>query len=396
MANTNDLLNSIDDFLSSVGHGSQKTAGATGMGQSSHPSASASLDDGLQKATEGARSSENEQDNKEEQPVGVEHATEGMPGGQESTNVNIGPRQAATGEDAAAERDYKTTKDDPGTSHPAEAGKEKYAAASYSELLKVAADLGSQVCSDVDQLVRLAYGQSQQPQEQKQAQASPEEVKQAEYVQLKQAADEHAVSTVYAALYQGHALAIKVADHLDALASQEMGGGETADAGLDPMMAAGAEAEGGGMPPEAGAGGGEGGVDLSQFGSPEEIQALLQALLAGQNMGGEEAAEQMAGGEGLPPMEGGEEGMPPEGGELPPEQADEAAMLGDVLQGQGQDVEGLEVAASCNLEPKYRQAVKQASENSKHNAYICKSKQASEKYAKMRNYVTEVFQRSQR
>ena len=245
--------------------------------------------------------------------------------------------------------------------------------------------------------MRLTFGEQKQPAQLKQAapnQSAEEQISDSEYARLKQAADAHAVQAVYHSLVNGHALAIKVADALDEMAAQEATGGDPADAGGDPMAAASAGAEGGEMPPEAGAGGGEGQIDLSQLGSPEEIQALIQALLAGQNMGGEEAAQEMGGGE-LPPM-GGEEGMPPEGGELPPEAQDEAAMLGDVLQGQGQDVEGLEVAAECKLEPLFKAAVKQASDNSKNSAYVCKSKQASEKYAKMRNYVSEVFQRSQR
>ena len=376
MANTNDLLSSIDEFLSSVGHGSQKTAGAEGVGQSSHPSAAASLDGGLRPATEGARSAENEKDNKEEQPLGAENAAEGSPGGQESTNSNIGMHQAATGDDPAVEQDFKTTKDDPGTDHPAKAGKEKYAAASYNELLKVAAELGSQVCADVDYRVRASYGTPQAPEDSEQGQAAAPQTDD-DYVQLKQAADQYAVNAVYEALYLGHALAIKVADNLDELASQEVGGGESADAG----------SMGGGVPTEDAPGGGE--VDLSQFGSPEEIQALLQALLAGQHMGGPEAAQQMAGEGGSPQMDGDDGG-------LPPGQQDEAAMLGDVLQGQGHDVDGLEVAAGYNLDPVFKAAVKQASANSKHSAYGCKNKQASDKYAKMRNYVTEVFQRSQR
>ena len=103
-------------------------------GPSSH--ASVSADNGCQPATEGERSRENEADVKKQQrAVAVDNTPEmSQEGRQDDVQLNIGVNAAATGEDPAAEKDYKGDKDDPGTSHPAKTNDgEKYSSVSFKQ-----------------------------------------------------------------------------------------------------------------------------------------------------------------------------------------------------------------------------------------------------------------------
>jgi len=91
-------------------------------------------------AKEGSRSSENTSDVKKsiqgQTPDEVEeiHSVEGA--GENTPTNSIGTKATATGEGVPA---VKTTKDDPGTSHPAKAGGEKYA--SLASLIEAGNDL---------------------------------------------------------------------------------------------------------------------------------------------------------------------------------------------------------------------------------------------------------------
>lgn len=116
------------------------------MGQSSHPSTSA--DNGCQAASEGERSRENEADVKKQQrEPAVDNTPEmSQEGRQDDVQLNIGAQVAATGEDPAAEKDYKGTKDDPGTSHPAKTNDgEKYSSVSFKEARDICGTLGNKV-----------------------------------------------------------------------------------------------------------------------------------------------------------------------------------------------------------------------------------------------------------
>lgn len=98
------------------------------VGETTHPSKD--VDDGLEKAKEGERSSENESDVKKTEFKGNVNETPDNPGPkQEDLNLNMGVRQSATGEEPSVEDDYRTRQSEPGTSHPAnmEIG-EKYSA----------------------------------------------------------------------------------------------------------------------------------------------------------------------------------------------------------------------------------------------------------------------------
>jgi hypothetical protein len=91
------------------------------QGASTHPTADA--DNSAQVASEGERSSENTSDVKADQGApAVDSTSEATPNQdeQDQHQLNIGTQQSATGEDPSVEDDYKGTKDDPGTSHPAQ------------------------------------------------------------------------------------------------------------------------------------------------------------------------------------------------------------------------------------------------------------------------------------
>lgn len=110
-------------------------------GPTSHPSKE--IDNNTHETPEGARSRENEEDVKRDVPASVDATTPGGGGDEESKMPNIGLHQTETGKDPKVEDDYKGTKDDPGTTHPANAEDvgDKYASLVESnkidELLKL-------------------------------------------------------------------------------------------------------------------------------------------------------------------------------------------------------------------------------------------------------------------
>lgn len=149
-------LNALADEIS---HGAEKSAAqkkaeggptpadpGTYTGASSHPTAH--VDNNVQTATTGARASEYEADIKKQQgALAVDNTPEmSYEGRQDEVQQNIGTNVAATGEDPAAEKDFKGDKDDPGTSHPAKANDgEKYSAVTFKEARDRAASLGNEI-----------------------------------------------------------------------------------------------------------------------------------------------------------------------------------------------------------------------------------------------------------
>jgi hypothetical protein len=118
-------------------------------GKSTHPSATA--DNGCQTPTEGARSSENEADVKEQQgPPSVNNTSEAKPGDDKDRSINQGTQASLVGDDPATEDNYKTDKDDPGTSHPAKTddGK-KYGSASFKEAHAKIGQLSNELLADI-------------------------------------------------------------------------------------------------------------------------------------------------------------------------------------------------------------------------------------------------------
>jgi hypothetical protein len=127
------------------------------QGASSHPSAH--VDNDVQKATTGARAAEYEADIKKQQgALAVDNTPEmSQEGRQDQVQTNIGTNVAATGEDPAAEKDYKGTKDDPGTSHPAKANDgEKYSAVTFKQAHAHCSSLGNEILADL-----INFGESQ-------------------------------------------------------------------------------------------------------------------------------------------------------------------------------------------------------------------------------------------
>jgi hypothetical protein len=120
------------------------------QGASTHPSAH--VDNDGQKATTGARASEYEADVKKQQgALAVDNTPEmSQEGRQDEVQTNIGTTVAATGEDAAAEKDYKGTKDDPGTAHPAKANDgEKYSSVTFKAAHTRCSALGNEILADL-------------------------------------------------------------------------------------------------------------------------------------------------------------------------------------------------------------------------------------------------------
>lgn len=151
-------LNALADEISKspVKTAAEKAAGPTPSdpggyaGASSHPSAH--VDNDVQAATEGARSSEYEADIKKQQGVVGVNSTPELPqeGRQDDVQLNINTNAAATGEDPAAEKDYKGTKDDPGTSHPAKTNDgEKYSSVTFKEARDRAGALGNDILANI-------------------------------------------------------------------------------------------------------------------------------------------------------------------------------------------------------------------------------------------------------
>ena len=120
------------------------------QGASSHPSAH--VDNDVQAAPEGERAREYEADIKKQQgALSVDNAPEmSQEGRQDDVQLNIGTNAKATGEDPAAEKDYKGTKDDPGTSHPAKTTDgEKYSSVSFKEARDACSNLGNDILANL-------------------------------------------------------------------------------------------------------------------------------------------------------------------------------------------------------------------------------------------------------
>ena len=124
-------------------------------GATSHPSKD--IDDGTFPATEGGRSSENSSDVKKTiTNGGVDSSSDDFPS-QEDQQYNVGITSTSTGEDPSNEDDYKSDKEDPGTSHPAKTNDgEKYSSASFSQLRKMAERKANDILSDLAYSVKEA------------------------------------------------------------------------------------------------------------------------------------------------------------------------------------------------------------------------------------------------
>jgi len=151
-------LNALAEEISqsAVKVAAEKAAGPTPadpgtyVGSSSHPTAS--VDNNVQNAEEGERAREYEADIKKQQgALAVDNTPElSQEGRQNEVQLNIGTSAKATGEDPSSEKDYKGTKDDPGTAHPAKTNDgEKYSSVSFKEAREVAGSLGNDILANL-------------------------------------------------------------------------------------------------------------------------------------------------------------------------------------------------------------------------------------------------------
>jgi len=151
-------LNALAEEISqgSVKAASEKSAGPVPsdpggyQGASSH--ASASIDNNVQDAHEGARAAEYEADVKKQQGALSVNNTPDLPqeGRQDDVQLNLGTNAASTGEDPAAEKDFKGTKDDPGTSSPVKANDgEKYSSTTFKQARENCSNLGNDILANL-------------------------------------------------------------------------------------------------------------------------------------------------------------------------------------------------------------------------------------------------------
>jgi len=367
-------MGSIDKFISEVG-AAEKQAGDKSAeahtepgsqgGATEHPVKD--VDDRTEVAQEGARSSENEADVKEDQGnPGVDSTPEAKaaadgkseggavqtPGSAADDHMQIGTNTQPTGEDPSVETgSAKSGKEDPGSDHPARTDNDeldghKYSADQLSEqpleaLAKLASDMGNNLCS-----MFAANTGEEQPQQPKQAadedpfaahqagweladlisgdfdKAAADELVQSTLEQtIKVASDDadrtiHFLNNFYEAQHQ--AAMQKAAEGEEGAPPMEDPAAQMGapPAGGMPPMGGGGEEEmlgalgGAEAPAEAPAGGeemmGEGGAEA------DELAQLLQGLgITEEELMAAMAEEEGGGGLGAP---GGGE-MPPEGAE---------------------------------------------------------------------------------
>jgi hypothetical protein len=154
------------------------------MGPTSHPTKN--IDNNVQTASEGARSSENSADVKADNPgASVDATPEAKPGSdeQDKQQFHIGTNPSATGEDPTVEDDYKGGKDDPGSDHPARTDNDgldghKYASVSFKVAHANSVTLANMLLADLangkgDRLTPPAKQANQQPSQPKQASNQP-------------------------------------------------------------------------------------------------------------------------------------------------------------------------------------------------------------------------------
>lgn len=165
------LFDQLREFLSEVENEKQASVkklaaantepGSQG-GDTSHPSKD--VDDNTQPATEGKRSQENTSDVKKTISTGgVDSASDSSPS-QEDQQLNVGITSTSTGEDPANEDNYKSDKEDPGTSHPAKTTDgEKYGSMSFGELRKLASSKANDILSDITMNMKEAAGSKPMP-----------------------------------------------------------------------------------------------------------------------------------------------------------------------------------------------------------------------------------------
>jgi hypothetical protein len=151
MSQSAGLFGEIAQFMSEI-TGATKTAAAESEpgsigGETSHPSKS--VDDSLQTAAEGSHSKDNEKVVEEQIGAPAVNKASDNASDQDSHQLNLGTDQTSTGNDPAVEDKYKDTKEDPGTSHPAKVGAEKFASLSFEKKASLLGELGNRCLAHI-------------------------------------------------------------------------------------------------------------------------------------------------------------------------------------------------------------------------------------------------------
>lgn len=146
-----DELNSNSMLKSASEDGSYHSDPGGYSGASTHPSAR--VPSNTREPKLGQRYREHTQQHKDEHPGSGIDAAEGTSysASQSSRQLNVGIRQSATGEDPSVEDNYKSYKDDPGTSHPANAEDvgRKYGSANFSSIVDEAYHKMNSILADI-------------------------------------------------------------------------------------------------------------------------------------------------------------------------------------------------------------------------------------------------------
>lgn len=348
------LFDQLREFLSEVENEKQASVkkraaantepGSQG-GDTSHPSKD--VDDNTQPATEGKRSQENTSDVKKTIfNGGVDAAGDSSPS-QEDQQFDVGITSASTGEDPASEDDYKSDKEDPGTSHPAKTNDgEKYGSMSFGELRKLASNKANDMLSDITVYMKQAAGSKPMPAfiqkkiDEKKGKKAPAPAADCDKMasagaaaasltadqqdEFSKQAREAVAGSIEQTIADGLEKAAMVGSYLQAFykaaegeaAAPEEEGEESAppeEGGAEGGAESGMEVDPGMMAQMAGEGGGEGGGGASPDDAAQELLMALQEqgidpaeLLAMIQQGG-------AGGAGGDPGAGG---MPPEAAKM--------------------------------------------------------------------------------
>ena len=339
---------------SSKKRAASNTEAGSYSGGTSHPVKS--VDDQTEDANEGERSAENCADVKEQVPGGgVDAAPENAPD-QEGQQFDVGITSHETGEDPAHEGDYKSTKEDPGTSHPAKTEDgEKYSSMSFAKLKTLTEKKANALIAGIAVTLKEAEHRGNP-----QAYSPSHSNKVAAAVGYDQAVSAGVSNVEHAAFFKeasetmlrdALSAATATGQYLSAFNKQlavKLAAEEAAEEGSEPAshedsesggQEAGEEAGGSGGaggsgmdeadlaamaggPGAGGPGGGDqGSIDellaaLAEMGvTPDEVMAALSEGQGGGAPGGEMGGmppEAMMGGGGMPPEAMGGGGMPPE------------------------------------------------------------------------------------
>ena len=439
------VVQSIDSFLAQVNDSTRRLKEAEAKseaggyeGETTHPVKS--VDDRLRDATEGARSSENTKDVKEQEgSISVDSTSESINKGQDEAQLNLGTRQSATGEDPSSETESaKGGKEDGSqgdhgsqgrgkTTHPARTDNDsleggKYAAAArLLTLIKAAEDPGRDLVARIaveaqgmvqKQAQTLAQG-NKSAAAQPAAQAAPQAAAAGHDLASmlgglpmaeKQAVEQSVVADIAHTVQDARNMAVKSAQFLNQLFTElqqkeaagnppppppEHGGdGGGADAGAAGMAGAGAP------PPGQVPGADEAAQGMGPGGGGGDEEALIEALLGGGHGGeggmGGGADGGAGGGEGgMPPGAGDMAGGPGGGGEGMHLSPEDIAMLEHILQQQGVKPEELEAGATAKAAHLLVERQKYAAAKPQAN-WRPKNAEEAQRYQAITNYIKEL------